>query len=80
MAIPPPNQPDRPNPPVEEHGPRPAERIPQGRYDQTFLRGLQANGQVRAVGPDWNGDVTELPPDVNWILHPNGDLERVGFN
>jgi len=80
MTLPPSSQPDRPTPTAEEHGPLQAERIPRSQYDQTFLQGLQANGQVRTVGPDWNGDVTQFPPHVNWILHPNGDLERIGFN
>jgi len=41
---------------------------------------LRANGQVRDVGADWNGDTTQFPPRVTWVLYPNGDLERVGFN
>jgi hypothetical protein len=80
MAILPPDQPDQPASRTEEHGPLPTARVPPGQYDPTFLEALKANGQVRAVGPDWNGDVTQLPPNVNWILHPNGDLERVGFD
>jgi hypothetical protein len=80
MAIPPPDQPDWNAHAVEEHGPLPTKRIPQSQYDKAFLQALEANGQVRAVSSDWNGDVTHFPPHVNWVIHPNGDLERIGFN
>jgi len=80
MAILPPSPPDKPIPAAEDHGPLRAEQIPPGQYDEAFLRGLQANGQVLVVGPDWNGDVTRLPPHITWVLHPNGNLERVGFD
>jgi hypothetical protein len=80
MVLPPQDQPEWPAPAAEEHGPLRAERIPRGQYDKAFLDGLQVNGQVHVVGPDWKGDVGQLPPEVTWILHPNGDLERVGFN
>ena len=72
------NPPDMPA--VEEHGPLASSRIPKKDYDPMFLQNLQANGQVRSVGANWVGDVAKLPPNVNWILHPNGDLERVGFD
>lgn len=80
MAIPPTIQPEQLPPAPEEHGPLPTARVPQGQYEKTFLQSLQATGRVRAVGPDWRGDATQFPPHVNWVLHPNGDLERIGFD
>jgi hypothetical protein len=72
------NQPD--SPASEEHGPLPTSRVPKTQYDPAFLQGLQANGQVRSVDANWSGNVAQLPPHVSWILHPNGDLERIGFD
>jgi hypothetical protein len=64
----------------DEHGPRPAERIPPGQYAPDFLRGLQVRNEVHAVREDWDGDPSRLPRGVNWVIYPNGDLERVGFD
>ncbi len=80
MGISPPDRPGRVSPAAEEHGPSPAGRIPPSEYDQAFLQMLRVNDQVREVGPNWNGDVTQFPPHVNWIIHPNGDLQRISFN
>jgi hypothetical protein len=69
---------DRPN--SNEHGPTRAERIPRSKYSEEFLRGLQITNKVHSVGDDWDGDASKFPPHVNWVIYPNGDLERVGFD
>jgi len=63
-----------------EHGPRPARRIPKAEYTESFLRGLQQNDQVRPVAEDWKQERSNFPPHVNWVIYPNGDLERIGFD
>ncbi len=68
-----------PNTPQVNHGPRAAKRIPPGEYSTDFLERLKAQGKVQSVGPDWSHDTKALPPEISWILHPNGDLERIGF-
>jgi len=80
MSLPPSDQPGWVAANTEEHGPLPTQRIPPAEYDANFLKMLRANGQVREVGDDWNGDMTQFPPGVNWVIHRNGDLERVSFN
>jgi hypothetical protein len=66
--------------PREQLRPKPAKRIPQGEYTDSFLRGLQATGRVRSVDDHWDGNVSNFPPKVNWVMYPNGDLERIGFD
>ena len=76
MPATPPDAPD-----ADDHPPLPSQRIGQGEYDHAFLASLRANGQVRAVGADWNaGTAQPLPPHVTHVLYPNGDLERVGMS
>ena len=66
--------------PREQSRPRRARRVPQTEYTNGFLHGLQATGRVRPVGEDWDGDASKFPPGVNWVIYPNGDLERIGFD
>ena len=63
-----------------DHGPIRADRVPRGSYEAGFLAGLKARGEVKAVEAGWSGDSAGFPPQVTWVLHPNGDLERIGFN
>jgi hypothetical protein len=67
-----------PSTPQVTHGPRAAKRIPPGEYTPDFLERLKAQGKVFSVAPDWNHDTKTLPPEISWVLYPNGDLERVG--
>ena len=67
-------------PPSDEHGPRRAQRIPRSEYTDDFLRGLQVTNKVRSVGDNWDGNGSNFPPHVNWVIYPNGDLERIGFD
>jgi hypothetical protein len=64
----------------DEHGPKHGRRIPRSEYSEHFLRGLQATKQVRSVSEDWDRDPAKLPPRITWVMYPNGDLERVGFD
>jgi len=60
---------------IYEHGPKPPERT--SNYDPTFLKTLQANGQVLPVSDDWDGDDSAFPNKVAWVIYPNGDLQRI---
>jgi hypothetical protein len=62
-----------------EHGPLRAERIPPGSYTAKFLNDLKIQNQVAPVEENWDPNRSSLPPRVNWVIYPNGDLERVGF-
>jgi hypothetical protein len=74
-----PDAPDKNQPGEYEHGPEPAHRIPRSQYTEEFLRGLQITGKVRPVSDDWDRN-SHFPPHVNWVIYPNGDLERIGFD
>jgi hypothetical protein len=63
-----------------DHGPLRAERIPSANYTAKFLNDLKLQNQVVAVEENWNSQATSLPPHATWVIYPNGDLERVGFN
>jgi len=63
-----------------EHGPKPAPRTPRSEYTENFLRGLQGRGEVRQVSDDWDGKSSNFPPNVTWVIYPNGDLQRLGYN
>lgn len=63
-----------------EHGPLRAERIPPGSYTAKFLNDLKVQNQVAPVDENWDPNRSSLPPRVNWVIYPNGDLERVGFD
>ena len=63
-----------------EHGPLRADRIPPGSYSAKFLDDLKLQKKVVPVGENWDPSRDNLPSQVNWVIHPNGDLERVGFD
>jgi hypothetical protein len=69
-----------PIPDEYKHGPLPAVRIPKGEYTEQFLRDLEARGEVRPVSDDWNEESSNFPPTVTWVIYPNGDLQRIGYN
>jgi hypothetical protein len=71
---------DKNQPGEYEHGPEPAQRTPRSEYTEEFLRGLQVTGKVRPVSDDWDRNSLDFPPNVNWVIYPNGDLERIGFD
>jgi hypothetical protein len=60
-----------------EHGPIPVPRVPPSEQEPGFLEDLRARGEVLPVGEDWSGTPESLPPGVNWVVYPNGDLRRV---
>lgn len=62
-----------------EHGSIEPKPIPASEYSTKFLSDLKARGQVRAVDEGWRADQERLPPDIHWVLYPNGDLLRIGF-
>ena len=64
------------------HGPieTAASRIPPSDYTTAFLSGLKGRNEVLQVDENWRADSAKLPAHITWVLHPNGDLERVGFN
>jgi hypothetical protein len=72
-----------PNPPrsdPDEHGPLRAERIRPGNYTAKFLNDLKVQNKVAPVEENWDPNHSSLPPQVNWVIYPNGDLERIGFD
>jgi len=65
-----------PSKPQVTHDPLPLKRIPPSEYSADFLERLKAQGKLQSVAPDWNHDTRNWPPEISWILHPNGDLQR----
>ena len=63
-----------------DHGPLLADRIPSSSYTAKFLRDLREQNQVVAVPEDWDGKSSNLPSGAVWVIYPNGDLQRVGFD
>ena len=63
----------------DEHGPLRADRIPPGSYSAKFLDDLKVQKKVVPVEDNWDPS-RGLPSRVNWVIYPNGDLERVGFD
>ena len=60
-----------------DHGPLGIERIRPSEQGPGFVRMLQANGKVIPVSETWTPR-DDLPPGIEWVLFPNGDLARVG--
>ena len=71
---------DKPEPAAAEHGPLRAERIPRDKYAPKFLSDLKARNQVAEVEENWDAGGASPPRNVDWVVYPNGDLERVGFS
>lgn len=63
----------------DTHGPRKVDRLRPGEYSPDFLQDLRSTGAVKEVPSTWSGNLSSLPPGVNWILHVNGELERIRF-
>lgn len=55
-------------------------RLAPADYGAGFLEALEARGEVVRVDEGWTPKPGELPPDVHWVLYPNGDLQRVRFS
>ena len=62
------------------HGPIETARMSPADYEPAFLQDLKARNEVLQVDANWRADKAILPPHISWVLHPNGDLERVGFS
>ena len=69
-----------PNFTEESHGWRRSPRIRASDYTAKFLSDLQTRQQVFAVDESWTEEKGPLPPGINWVLYPNGDLQRVGVD
>lgn len=54
----------------------PTFRVPPQNQEAGFLWRLQQQGAVMKVDEGWSHD-SSLPPGVDWVLYPNGDLERI---
>ena len=63
-----------------EHGPLRGERIRPGSYSTKFLDDLKVQNKIMPVDEHWDPSRGNLPPRINWVMYPNGDLERVGFD
>ena len=65
-------------PDSDAHGPLDPERISPSNYAPDFLQRLQKQNKVVPVREDW--DRSKMPPGITWVIYPNGDLERVGYD
>lgn len=66
------------SPASDDHGPLAARRIPASEYDASFLSNLKAQHKVAAVDDSWTAEqLRSLPPNVKYLLYPNGDLEHL---
>lgn len=61
------------------HPPRTVARQSSTSYAPEFLRSLEARNEVEAVPEDWDHDPRMLKPTTQWVIYPNGDLERVSI-
>ncbi len=59
------------------HEPRATRRVAAEEQEQGFLERLQEQGVVVAVGDDGKPAAGGLPPETEWIVYPNGDLQRL---
>ncbi|QRM35398.1 hypothetical protein [Microvirga sp. VF16] len=59
-----------------DHGALDIVRVPPEEQGPGFLKMLQANGTVMPVDEGWT-QKQGLPPYIEWVLFPNGDLARV---
>jgi hypothetical protein len=60
-----------------DHGARPVPRLRPGEYSTDFLDDLRKMHTLFEAPPQWDGNLAALPPSAEWVLHVNGDLERV---
>ena len=64
------------------HGARVVPRLRPGEYTAEFLSDLRA-GQIRRLfeaPAQWDGNRATLPPQIEWVLYANGELERIRFS
>lgn len=61
------------------HAPRAAERVPRSAYSTSFLRGLEAREEILKVEEGWQERDVLIPDSVEWVMYPNGDLQRLKF-
>jgi hypothetical protein len=66
--------------PATDHKVGRAERLRPGEYTPEFLRDLQEMQSVYVAPAQWDGNVSAVPPSATWVLHPNGELQRIRFS
>ena len=59
------------------HAPLAVPRVPPNEQEPGFLDDLRLRGEVLPVREGWRDAPESLPPGVNWVVYPNGDLLRV---
>jgi hypothetical protein len=62
------------------HAPSPVPRLKPGEYGAEFLENLKTRDVLFEAPPQWDGNRAALPPTTEWVLHTNGELERIGFS
>lgn len=67
------------DPAAFHHPPRAVARQTRASYSAEFLLALQARNEVEAVPEGWDHDSKMLRPTTQWVIYPNGDLERVSI-
>jgi hypothetical protein len=60
-----------------DHGARPVPRLKRGEYSAQFLDDLKNRAALFEAPAQWDGNRAALPPNTEWVLHANGELERI---
>jgi hypothetical protein len=62
---------------ASDHGARPVPRLRPGEYSAQFLNDLKTAGTLFEASPQWDRTRAALPSWAEWVLHANGELERI---
>jgi hypothetical protein len=65
---------------TSDHESRPVERLRPGQYSAQFLEELRSMHTLFEAPPQWDGNRDTLSSELTWVLYPNGELERLGYN
>lgn len=68
---------EKPNP--FAHGPRPTARIKASSFAPDMLAEMLEQGRIMSVPSDWVPEGASMPAQTNYVMYPNGDLQRVAF-
>ena len=71
---------DARSPTESARGPLSAPRVPRHEQEPGFLERKAAEGVVvQHVAENWDGDHKTLAPNTEWVVYPNGDIQRVSI-
>lgn len=63
-----------------DHGARAVPRLKPGEYSPQFLQDLRTRNVLFEAPTQWDGNRSALPPTIEWVLHANGELERIAVS